>query len=267
MNRPTDADLVAYLDGELGADQRAWMADWLARDSELRNRLLLLQSGGRPFRQAFETLLEEAPRGRLAAMVAALPSPRSAVIGRRRMSWTWLRPGLLATGVALFVAGIGLDHMLPQLREALGVTESEDDDEWRQTVAEYVALYTSDTFAGIPQDAALSESQLAMLGSKLDVSLSLAQASLPGVTLKWVQLLEYDGKPLGQLAYLDGQGKPMALCIYADGRPDTVQTTEQRAGLNIVHWASHGHAFMVLGHAAMPQLQSLAVGFSHELMP
>lgn len=265
MNRPTDADLVAYLDCELEADQRAWMTDWLARDSELRNRLLLLQSGGRPFRQAFDKLLEEAPRGRLAAMLAALPS-RWPMIGRRRMSSAWLRPGLLAAGVALFVAGIGMDQMLPQLREALGIAKTEDDDEWRQTVAEYVALYTSDTFAGIPQDEALSERQLARLGSKLGVALSLNQASLPGVALKWVQLLEYDGKPLGQLVYLDSQGKPMALCIYVDRRPDTAQATERRAGLNIVHWASHGRAFMLLGHAATPLLQSLAVGFSHGLI-
>jgi anti-sigma factor RsiW len=175
MARPTDADLVAYLDGELRADQRGWMTAWLARDHELQNRLLLLQSGGRPFRQAFETPLEEAPRGRLAAMLAALPSQRPVEIGRRQTSWAWLRPGLLATGVVLFAAGASLDHMLPQLSNALGMMgESEDDDDWRQTAAEYVALYTSDTVMGVPQDAALTERQLAMLNNKLGISLSLA---------------------------------------------------------------------------------------------
>ena len=55
--RPMDDELAAYLDGELGADQRAWVANWLAQDGELRNRLLLLESGARSFREAFELLL------------------------------------------------------------------------------------------------------------------------------------------------------------------------------------------------------------------
>jgi hypothetical protein len=77
---------------------------------------------------------------------------------------------------------------------------------------------------------------------------------LPSVALKWVQLLEYDGKPLGVLAYLDGRTMPLALCIYANGGLDAGPVTEQRAGLNIVHWTTYGHAFMLVGHAAMPPM-------------
>ena len=264
--RPTDAELVAYLDGELEADQRAWVANWLAQDGELRNRLLLLESGARSFREAFEPLLAQAPRRRLADMLAALPTPRPTA---RVPSWiggNWPRPGLLAAGIALFVAGIASDHVFPQLREALGITsESEDEDDWRQTVAEYVALYTPETFVGLPEEAALSERQIAMIGSKLGIPLSLARVSLPGATFKWAQLFEYDGKPLGQLAYLDAHNGALALCIYADSHSDTTSLTEERAGLNVVHWSSHGRAFMLVGHAAMPQLQDLANSLSQRL--
>ena len=51
------------------------------------------------------------------------------------------------------------------------------------------------------------------------------------------------------------------LCIYADSHEDIAPTTEQRVGLNIVHWASR-RAFMLVGRKAMPELRDLASLFS-----
>jgi len=45
--RPADADLVAFLDGELPPAQAQWVESWLARDAELRMRRdVLAQDGG-----------------------------------------------------------------------------------------------------------------------------------------------------------------------------------------------------------------------------
>ena len=83
--------------------------------------------------------------------------------------------------------------------------------------------------------------------------------------MKRIQILQYDGNPLGQIAYLDPREGVLALCIYADGHKDSGPTTEQRAGLNIVHWASHGRAFMLVGRKAMPELRELASLLSQRL--
>jgi anti-sigma factor RsiW len=285
--RPVDADLVAYLDDEVTAERRAEIARWLDRDVELQQRLTVLASGARSFREAFEPLLAEAPLMRLRSMLAALPAggagptvetwpdevrpkearskgaPKASLPQR---AWAWPRLSLIAAGLALFLAGIAAGHWLGAWRGAAPTeTANGSEDDWRQAVAQYVSLYSPDTLAGIPDDEGPRQRELAMVGAKLGVSLRLDQLALPGLTLKRAQLLEYDEKPLAQIGYLDPKSGALALCIYADGHPDAVVKNEQRAGLNIVHWSAHGRAFMLVGRAEMPELQRFASLLSQSL--
>ncbi|MFI4995312.1 MAG: anti-sigma factor family protein [Hyphomicrobiales bacterium] len=269
---PTDADLVAHLDGELPAEQREWLENELARDDGLRKRRALLESGGRPFGEAFEPLLAAAPRTMLRAMLEGLPAYRAGAVGVRTAGSgplrgrAWPRLVLLAAGVLLFLAGAVVQRTLPALREAVGVgVADEAEDDWRQAAAQYVSLYTPDTLIGIPDEAAPREVELARVSAKLGITLPLAGVSLPGLMLKRAQLLQYDGKPLGQIAYLDPRDGAMALCIYTDGHPDRPPVSEQRVGLNIVHWSSRGWAFMLVGHLPVPRLREFASLLSQRL--
>src|SRR5688572_13373005 len=93
----SDDRLVAYIDNELSPDERAVVARALERDPELRERLEFLDTGGRPFGQAFDLLLDAAPDARLQAMFAGLidgapagagtqPEPDDTVVPFRRPS-------------------------------------------------------------------------------------------------------------------------------------------------------------------------------------
>ena len=170
----------------------------------------------------------------------------------------------LAAGLLLFLAGAAADRFLPDLLEAVGFNiEQESDEDWRQTVAESISLYTPETIAFAPNEPSLIERELAAVGSKLHLPLTLDRVSLPDLALKRSQLLDYDEKPLGQIIYLGQQ--IVALCVYADGQPDTIQRTEQRAGMNIVYWSSGGHAFMLVGRTPVPELQRFANQIFHQL--
>ncbi len=268
--RPVDADLVAFLDGELSPGQAQWVEGWLSRDAELRRRraLLALESGA--MKQAFEELLSQAPEARLKQMLQALPEYRKAAASKRRPSFLVLRNrprlALLAAGIALFAAGVFADRFLPEWREIAGIEAANDsEDEWRQAVAEYMSLYTPETIAGISDDASHRERELGAVGAKLGVSLPPSEVSLPGIALKRAQILQYDEKPLGQVAYLDPRDGVIALCIYGDSHREIAPASEQRAGLNIVHWASHGRAFMLVGRKPMPDLRDLASLLSQRL--
>jgi anti-sigma factor RsiW len=185
---------------------------------------------------------------------------------RPRLAWTWPRLPLIAAGLALFLVGAGADRWLASWRDGDGSEATgESENDWRQAVAEYISLYSPDTLTAIPDDAAPRQGELTLVGSKLGAALPLEQISLPGLTLKRAQLLEYDKKPLAQLAYLDSKSGVVALCIYGDGHADSAATSERRAGLNIVHWSAHGRAFMLVGHAEMPELQRLAGLLSQKL--
>ena len=65
----SDAQLVAYIDGELSAAEYEGMAKALSHSSEARERLEKLKLGGRPFGEAFDLLLERRARRQAAGDV------------------------------------------------------------------------------------------------------------------------------------------------------------------------------------------------------
>lgn len=259
-----DEQLVAYLDGELASDEQAALAKRIAADPELQRRLLVLSGGNRPFRQAFETLLAQAPEERLSSMLPAAPA--AAPSGRSR---SWRAVAAVAAAILLFLAGFATNSLLGpggSLRDLVaGSSRTQDDDDWRQAVAEYLTLYSSDTLANIPDDDAMRQREIDSLRAKLGLNLSARQADMPGLSFKRAQLFEYDGKPLGQLAYLDPATGPVALCMVRSDDGDAPPRTEQREGFNIVFWTQAGHDYMVIGRMPFPRLENLAKNFSDRL--
>jgi len=90
------------------------------------------------------------------------------------------------------------------------------------------------------------------------VNLTPAQLTLPRAELRRAQILEYDGVPIAQISYLDPVHGPMALCITRSDSGTRHFAQERRRGMNIVYWADMEHAWMLIGHNAMPELESMA---------
>ena len=86
----------------------------------------------------------------------------------------------------------------------------------------------------------------------------LRQRALPGIDFKRAQLLQYDGKPLAQIAYLDPETGPMALCIVASDAGRREPDLESRKGMNVVYWSNATHAFMLIGHAPADRMSGIA---------
>jgi anti-sigma factor RsiW len=265
LGRPSDTDLVAYLDGELSPNRRDWVAAHLAADDGLRACLARLANGARPFQEAFEPLLAQAPMARLATMLDGLPTYRPTGAERRPSAPRWPRLGLVAACAAGLFIGAGADRLLVAMRATVTEQAEEQPDEWRRAVAGYVTLYTPETLAAIPDDSAARQRELAGLSAKLDVPLSAYDTALPGLALKWTQLLQYDGKPLGEMVYADPQSGPVTLCVFADGEADAAPRQERRNGLNIVYWSAKGRAFMLVGRMAEADLRPLADGIYRRL--
>ncbi|MDP2621197.1 MAG: zf-HC2 domain-containing protein [Hyphomicrobiales bacterium] len=258
----TDEELVAYFDGELAPDRRAAVEKHLADESELRRRLELMIRGGRPFRQVFDLMLQDAPTDRLEAILentAAAAGDGQAPAGR---AWPLSRAASVAAALALFLAGMGVGSLVVPLKPppAVPVAEQPADrsEDWRQAVAGYLSLYTSETLANVPDDAAVKEQELAAVADKLGLSLTLDRIDLANVEFKRAQLFDYEGKSLVQLAYLDPDFGPVAFCIIADGDESEPARTEERLGMNIVYWAQQGYGFMVIGRAPADRLRPLA---------
>ncbi|WP_064706189.1 anti-sigma factor family protein [Rhizobium bangladeshense] len=250
---PSDEDLTAFIDGELPAEDAARIEAIVKEDERVAERLEFLTRANLPFEQAFAPLLSEAPRQKLEAMLAAIPAREGATTGsapavsRRR---------ILGALAASLVAGIAID------RAAIGIGRrlfpKDENSEWRAVVADYISLYTAETLAGpVPgrEDQAV---QLASLDEKLGLSLSPEAVSLAGIDFKRALLLQYDGKALAQIAYLDPETGPMALCIVKSDAGPKAPDFESRKGMNVAYWSNATHAFMLIGRIPADRVQEVA---------
>lgn len=269
---PADAVLVAYIDGELPSADRIELEGRMSEDGALRDRLEQLRQGERPFRQAFDLLLTDAPVQNLEAMLAALP-PAGARAGTSRRPGqpeSSTKPGrwrlaLAAAIVTAFCAGLASAELARFGVKPVPVAESSDSAHWREVVAEYQALYTPESIAGIPDDREARRKELDLVGSKLGLQLSPEAASLPDLKFKRAQLFRYDDEPLGELTYLDSAGRVVALCIIDNGQPAAPVQQESRGGMAVVHWSREGRAYMLIGPVPDSELQQLASNASTRL--
>jgi anti-sigma factor RsiW len=254
-----DALLVAYIDGELGAAERERLEVRLATDPTLSARFAFLSSSNFDFEAAFAPLLEAAPKGKLDAILARVTAAQAgAAIVSSRPNWS--RRGLMAASVALLAVGAAGDRVIG------GFMGDEGSAHWRTAVAEYLKLYTPQTLAVISADAAQRAQELAVVQSGLALpDLRPEAVALPGIALKQAQLLQYDGKALGQILYLDARYGPTALCIMQSAHPAAAVDTEQRRGLNVAYWSVAGHAFMLIGRQPENQLATFAQSIARRM--
>lgn len=251
---PSDELLVAFLDGELDGEERRRIDALIKTDPAVAERYEFLARSELPFYDAFAPLLENAPSSDLEAILANLPSP----IAAEPKAGGWNRRSLVAAALALVVVGVAADRTYLRLQDANGES---DGSEWRNVVAEYLTLYTNDTLADVTSDPDAQARQLRTVGERLGVNLPASAVLLPGVDFKRAQLLQYDGKPLGQIAFLDPVHGPVALCIVPSKRGAREPQVEERYGMNVVYWSDDGHGYMLVGHSPPDQLNAMAERF------
>lgn len=244
---PSDEALTAYLDGELPPAEAARLEALLETDAELAARLEFLSRAGLPFAQAFDPLLAQAPKAELEAILSRLSAAPAPAPSRRRFL------GALA---ACLVAGVIADRAFIGLSRQLAATD--ENSEWRATVADYIALYTPETLAGPVPSLASQADQLSAVEARLGLRLTPEAIALSGVDFKRALLLQYDDQPLAQLAYLDPETGPLALCIVRSDDGPKAPDVEARKGMNVVYWSDKTHAFMLIGHAPLERMKALA---------
>ena len=221
----TDEELVAYLDRMLDADRHREIEAALASDELLAARLGRLDIDTEAIRQAFAAATAKAPVAKLRSHLDRAPM-------RQRHQWLRIAATLLVG------AGIGL---------GVGVSPLFATKSWRVAVADYHALYTTATLASAGGDRGNQRSDVATVANKLHLPISIDTLQLPGLDLRRAQLLQFEGQPLAQFAYLDQGGTPFAFCATQTEQADRAVETATLHGLAAAFWNKNGYGFIVIG--------------------
>ncbi len=272
----SDAQLVAYIDGELSAAEYEGMAKALSHSSEARERLEKLKLGGRPFGEAFDLLLEAAPDDKLQAMFADLVAKQAGpsvtaddgenvVPFRKRSGFGgapfWQLAVAAAVLALVFTGGLFAGGFFNAPQQQQPVQTAEQKPGWREAAARYVALFSKETLAGMPADSETRQLNLQRVATALGLNLSGEKIANTALSFQGTQLLQLEGKPLAQISYLYGDDAPVALCIIKTANPAQAPAEEKRHGLNVVHWVAGGYGFMVIGKVPEPTLRQISDTF------
>jgi hypothetical protein len=137
---------------------------------------------------------------------------------------------------------------------------------WLVAVADYIRLMTPETFAASRQTPAQLRASLAAVGRRASFDLQAVARRVPELRLQRAEILELNGRPLAQLAFLDAANRPVAICILLraavpaglrPSEPSSVQEDELH-GLNIAHWDIDRHGLLIIGRQTPLELRRLA---------
>ena len=224
----TDEELVAYLDGALDLERHREIEAALAHDELLAARIARLDIDTDSIRAAFGMIEDVAP---VAQLRTRLEQDLSRV--RRVRQWPRIAAALIV-GVGLGL-GMGLGPAFLAAKD------------WRVAVADYQVLYTTATLASIGGDAANQRGEVATVTGKLQLPIAVDALQVAGLTFKRAQLLQFEGQPLAQFAYLDQAGTPFAFCVTRTGNADSEIQTGKLHGLSAASWNKNGYGFIVIG--------------------
>jgi len=252
----SDAILTAYLDNELDPEAREEVERLIRADSRTKSRLAELAGGCRGIHSAFDQMLEAAPVERLEARLAAVAErvPAPPMLPSRYPA----QRGLLALVASVLLAIGGAAGFLAGQAPPPFIARLFASDEWQETVARQVSLYSPASLEAIRVDQVEQRTRLDRLAETLNLRLSADTLALPGLTLKRVEQLQIEGRPLAQLLYASDDIGPIALCILRESEADTARETKQVAGMTLIYWTADAHGFLLVGTAPVEKMQELA---------
>ena len=274
----SDEILTAYLDGEIPAKKHDAMTALIAQDEDLQQRLGRLQVEFDDVAQAFQRIRVPDFSEQIAVINRA--ADRKSGNEKRSVLWTPVRSAIAAGIVAAtFAAGMFVNQLNTDVNNSPSIQVETAKKPikkptktfakkpakipgWRQSVANYVSLYTTDTLNRVGASLESQHQNLVLLSQDVGLSLTSENLAIGDLNYKRGQILDLRGKPLVQLAYLYQNKTPVAFCIIKSTKGKKTMQFEQRNGLQIAHWSSESHGFMVIGDVPEEELGKLAKSFS-----
>lgn len=243
----TDEQLVAFLDGEFDHTPADDIKAAMAHSDVLNARLKHL------------TLNKSAMSGAFDALNQTAPSFDDVMGIDDAKNETDYRSFMKIAAVAVIALGVGFF--------ASSIIKQDKLDGWHEYVAAYQALYATDTLAHVNNDDLMIENELKRVSAKLNAEILIADLQIDeNLTYKRGQLLEYQGRPLVQLAFLSSDGKPVALCIMKSQSSLVANlNTREIERMQSAYWSDGNFDYMLIGPVSESMIEEFATKFSQRL--
>ncbi len=276
MQKHSDEALVAYLDGELDAEERAHVDAWLDADPGVRERLLALAESAGALRSAFADFVTEPVPERLIAAARgetetateaeivmlrprqASPTPPAS---RRWYIQLATAAGLFGLAVGVGTGYVGNNMLTPPKAPSDRVVQTAATNNWLDNAAGDYKLMVSagDTLVDVPATGDNGD-VLQKISQNLPQQVRLPDLKPWGLSFQGARLVVVDGKPAAQLVYTTDNKAigPLALIIGSTKQPDIAPTFERRQDLNLLYWRHQGRASVLVGQTEIGYLWGIA---------
>ncbi|PCJ89192.1 MAG: hypothetical protein COA54_00170 [Thiotrichaceae bacterium] len=246
---PYAAELLAYVDGQLDAQQVHDIELLLQEDASACSFVKQLKQSQLPFKNAFDPMLTTISNSSTQSVPVYHPH-----------KW---RMTALNTPVKL-VAGLIVGLIISLLYNQIN---TEDRSDWIVQVAEYQRFYVRNTVESTNPPNTI---QTEKLRQQLSQALGSPIKKIPDLTafkLTFMrgQILEVNNQPLIQLVYLPENGKPIALCITPNTSSISQPVSGNTQGMSLVHWRTKSKRVVLIGNHPVELLMEQALAARNQL--
>lgn len=257
----TDADLHAYIDGELPPDRRAEIETYLTAHPEAAARLQAYEEDKRALRTLFNPLLAQPLPDSLQALVdAPMPPHRHAVSWLSRWSLQRVAAGLV---MAVMGGAVGWTaHGRYQQSETYAVRTNLP----RQAAIAHV-VYSPDVRRPVEIGAEQEEQLITWLSKRLGTKVHPPRLGRLGYELIGGRLLPGTSGPVAQFMYHDVSGQRLTLYVSAEirGNQDTAFRFAQEGPVNVFYWIDGNFGYALSAGLPKGELSRIATAVYDQL--
>jgi len=258
MQRPDEAQIMAYVDGELDAAAVVEVERAVAADPALARQVRGIMDTNALLRAAFNApMLEPLPERLLAPLGAQRPSPWRRPIARRAMAIAASVAALLVVGGAV---AMNRGYELPYTITAQAQYN------WLNGVVNYHQVYdrTAAKDERLLVDVTAEDVDYLenWFGGRLKRDVRLPRLENNGFQLQGGRVLFMEQQPAAQFFYkaTDGDGL-VSVTIAQTRRRDIEWTMTKHNGLRVIYWRKNGYAYVFAGAVDKNVLHGIAANF------
>ena len=280
-----DLMLMAYVDGELAADESREVEEHIRASSEAAELVALLRASRVDYKQAFATQnlppvpdsltqkIEAISRAHSAKSAApgandpSVPAPTIAPVrSRLRTVPTWLAAACVAGAFCggLFLRPGTFALLSPGMPSSSGAAMASSGlSPWITAAVGYQQLYTRDTLAYADDNPAATSKIVDDIRREDQLALRIPDLSSAGLTFKSVRRLHFNNKPLVQIVYLPETGPPIALCVMKGMKSDQAVAAQVVDTMHVVTWRQAELSYALIGKTESVDLDALGKRISN----